>query len=146
MDSVFLLAATLTGISAPTCRDRLPRPAHQKSHLADELLSGLTVHISSSAGTRECYNHSIYMKPSPAHRLGYIAGASVLATVLVFALSGPSIVRADAAPPPVPGTFGPAMRFVLSLSHELKSLEMTVAGFAESFTTNELTFTRGTGN
>jgi hypothetical protein len=45
----------------------------------------------------------------------------------------------------VPPMIGPAMRFLQSLEQQLKALSATVAGFAESFTTSDLTFSNGEG-
>ena len=65
---------------------------------------------------------------------------------LVLAVSGfPSVPRADAASIGVP-LFGPALRIVQSLEQQLSALSSTVAAFAQSFTTNNLTFTHGQGN
>jgi hypothetical protein len=44
------------------------------------------------------------------------------------------------------GLIAPIVRAIQALGTELASLEQTVAGFADSFTTKELTFTRATGD
>jgi hypothetical protein len=43
------------------------------------------------------------------------------------------------------GLFGPIIAAIQQLDQQLSALSNTVAGFAESFTTNQLTFTRATG-
>lgn len=84
------------------------------------------------------------MKPQPSWRLRFLAGTSVLATALMLLFSGASAASAQTAPSP--GMFGPVMRMVQSLSTEFTTLEATVEGFADSFTTKELTFNRATGD
>jgi hypothetical protein len=44
------------------------------------------------------------------------------------------------------GLVAPIVRAIQALSAEITSMENTIAGFAESFTTKELTFTRATGD
>jgi hypothetical protein len=77
-------------------------------------------------------------------RLTLTAGLCVTVLAFCVVLGGfTSVGTAEAAP--ISMLFGPAMRIVQSLQQDISTLSSTVAGFAESFTTNNLSFTSGEG-
>ena len=71
--------------------------------------------------------------------------AALAATALAASLAFTSFVPVASAQA-VPPIIGPAMHVIQALEQKVAALSSTVAGFADSFTTKELTFTSGTGN
>ena len=67
--------------------------------------------------------------------------AAAFALCLAFTSQVPAAEAATTNPPP----FAFAMHLLASLQQQVKVLSTTVAGFADAFTTNQLTFTRATG-
>ena len=105
---------------------------------------------SSSLSAIEALNPVSYFRidqPGTGENLGFLAQQVQQIFPQLVSTTSPTALTPDGTLTlNYEGLISPIVSAIQALSTELTSIENTIAGFAHSFTTNELTFNRATGN